>query len=35
MQPYESNLEADYLRFLTKVQKVAKENPVDIEFDFQ
>ena len=31
---YEGDLEADYLRFLAKVQKAAKENPVDVEFDF-
>lgn len=33
-QSYKGDLEADYLRFLAKVQKTAKENPVDIEFDF-
>jgi len=27
-------LEADYIEFLAKVQKAAKENPMDIEFDF-
>jgi hypothetical protein len=27
-------LEADYLRFLLKVPKTAKENQVDVEFDF-
>jgi hypothetical protein len=27
-------LEADYLKFIAKVQKTAKENPVDVEFDF-
>ena len=32
---YEGDLEADYLKFLAKVQKIAKENPVDVEFDFQ
>ena len=32
---YEGDLEADYIEFLAKVQKAAKENPVDIEFDFQ
>jgi hypothetical protein len=31
---YEGDLEADYIRFLSKVQKEAKENPMDIEFDF-
>jgi hypothetical protein len=31
---YEGDLEADYLKFLSKVQKAAKENPVDVEFDF-
>ena len=31
---YEGDLEADYLRFLAKVQKAAKENPVNVEFDF-
>jgi hypothetical protein len=33
-QFYEGDLEADYLRFIAKVQKAAKENPVDVEFDF-
>jgi hypothetical protein len=32
---YEGDLEADYLRFLAKVQKAAKENPTDVKFDFQ
>jgi hypothetical protein len=32
---YEGDLEADYLKFLAEVQKTAKENPVDVEFDFQ
>jgi hypothetical protein len=27
-------LEADYLKFLAKVQEEAKEYPVDVEFDF-
>ena len=31
---YEGDLEADYIEFLAKVQKAAKENPVDVEFDF-
>jgi len=31
---YQGDLEADYLRFLAKVQKAAKENPADVEFDF-
>ena len=31
---YEGNLEADYIGFLAKVQRLAKENPVDVEFDF-
>ena len=31
---YEGDLEADYLIFLAKVQKTAKENPIDVEFDF-
>jgi len=31
---YEGDLEADYIRFLDRVQKAAKENPVGIEFDF-
>jgi hypothetical protein len=31
---YEGDLEADYISFLAKVQKAAKENPVDVEFDF-
>ena len=34
LQTYEGDLEADYLRFLAKVQKAAKENPVDVELDF-
>jgi hypothetical protein len=34
MQPYEGDLEADYLRFLAKIQKAAKENPIEVEFDF-
>jgi len=33
-QTYEGDLEADYLSFLAKVQKAAKENPIDVEFDF-
>ena len=32
---YEGDLEADYIGFLAKVQKAAKENPVDVELDFQ
>ena len=31
---YEGDLEADYIGFLEKVQKAAKENPVEVEFDF-
>jgi hypothetical protein len=31
---YEGDLEADYLMFLAIVQKAAKENPVDVEFEF-
>jgi hypothetical protein len=31
---YEGYLEADYIQYLAKVQKAAKENPVDVEFDF-
>jgi hypothetical protein len=31
---YEGDLEADYLKVLAKVQKKAKENPVDVEFEF-
>jgi len=31
---YEGDLEADYLKFLAKLQKAAKENAVDVEFDF-
>jgi hypothetical protein len=27
-------LEADYIGFLARAQKAAKENPVDVEFDF-
>ena len=33
-QTYQGDLEADYLMFLAKVQKAAKEHPVDFEFDF-
>jgi hypothetical protein len=33
-QSYKGDLEADYLRFLAKVQKAAKENPMDVECDF-
>ena len=31
---YEGNLEADYIEFLAKVHRLAKGNPVDVEFDF-
>jgi hypothetical protein len=31
---YEGDLEADYIGFLARAQKAAKENPVDVEFDF-
>lgn len=31
---YEGDLEADYLKFLVKVQEEAKENSVDVGFDF-
>ena len=31
---YEGDLEADYIEFLAKVQKAAKENLVNVEFDF-
>jgi hypothetical protein len=31
---YEGDLDADYICFLTKVQRLAKENPLDVEFDF-
>ena len=31
---YEGDFEADYFQFLAKVQITAKENPVDVEFDF-
>jgi hypothetical protein len=31
---YEGDLEADYLKFLANVQRLAKENPVNVEFDF-
>ena len=31
---YEGDLEVDYIGFLARVQKAAKENPVDVEFDF-
>ena len=33
-QLYKGDLEADFLKFLGQVQKAAKENPVDVEFDF-
>jgi len=32
---YQGDLEMDYLRFLAKVQKAAKENPIAVEFDFE
>ena len=31
---YEGDLEADYIGFLAKVQQAAKENTVNVEFDF-
>ena len=31
----EVNLEADYLGFLEKVQKAAKDNSMNMEFDFR
>ena len=31
---YEGDLEADYIGFLAKVQQAAKENQIDVEFDF-
>ena len=31
---YDGDLEADYIGFLAKVQKAAKENPWNVEFDF-
>ena len=34
LQTYKGDLEADYLRFLAKVLKAAKQNPMDVEFDF-
>jgi hypothetical protein len=34
VQTYEGELEADSLRYLAKVQKAAKENPMDVEFGF-
>ena len=33
-QIYEGDLEADYVHFLASVQEAAKENPVEVEFDF-
>ncbi len=33
-QTYQGDLETDYLKFLGQVQKAAKENPIDVEFDF-
>ncbi len=35
LQPYEGNLEADFLSFLGQVQKAARERPDDVEFDFR
>jgi len=35
LQPYEGDLEADFLSFLGKVQKAAREKPNDVEFDFR
>jgi hypothetical protein len=34
-QPYEGDLETDFLRILGQVQKLAKENPVGIRADFR
>jgi hypothetical protein len=33
LQPYEGDLEADFLAFLGQVQRATKENPLDIEID--
>jgi hypothetical protein len=30
----QGDLEADYIQYLANVQKAAKENPMDVEFDF-
>ena len=35
LQPYEGDLEADFLGFLGKVQKAAREKPESVEFDFK
>ena len=35
VQSYGGDLESDFLRFLGQVQRVAKENPVDVEVDFR
>lgn len=32
---YEGDLEADFLRSLGEIQKVAREKPLGIEFDFR
>ncbi len=34
-QLYEGDLEADYLRSLGEIQRVARENPVGVEADFE
>lgn len=35
VQAYKGDLEADFLKFLGQVQKMAKEQPVDVEVDFR
>ena len=33
-QTYKGDLEMDFLKFLGQVQTAAKQNPVDVEFNF-
>ena len=35
VQSYERDLEADYLKFLAKAQKDAKENPINVAVSTQ
>jgi hypothetical protein len=35
VQDYTGDLETEFLRFLAQVQKLAKEQPVDVEVDFR
>ena len=35
VQEYDGDLEGDFLKFLGQVQRLAKEQPVEIEVDFR